>query len=301
MLPELLRVPSKRTLLTVLMFITPALFTACGGSEHTGDSLSESQQRGYGTLKVLYVPADGFAYENDEGELTGVTIEIMQEFADFVQAAKGIDIRYDFIPEENWQTFYSMVKNSTGGVFGLGNVTITEARKNELRFSPPYMTNIAVLITHDSVEDVRELTAIGNSFSGMTGLAFEGTLHEDRVRRLINNYIPGASIEHASSNSEILQRVSENPDLFAYIDIYQYWRGLEQGLPLKQHASADLASERFGIIMPLNNDWAPILTDFFERGMGFRTSRTYRSIMEEHLGPELTEKLENAREAVVGN
>ncbi len=289
-----------RTPLATLLILVFAIH-GCGDSGHKGDFYEESQRQGYANLTVLYVPSEGFAYEDEMGELTGVTIDIMHEFADFVEAAKGIEVRYNFVPEDNWQHFYSMVKNSNGGVFGLGNVTITEARKQELRFSPPYMTNIAVLITHDSVPDIRELTQLEKVFAGKTGLAFEGTLHQDRVERLKENYIPDASIEFVNSNAEILERVASDDGLFSYIDIYQYWRAAERGKPLKQHQAADLASERFGIIMPLNNDWGPILTDFFEREMNFRTSRTYRSILEKHLGPELTEKLEQARDSVVGD
>ncbi|MCC5932737.1 MAG: transporter substrate-binding domain-containing protein [Balneolales bacterium] len=290
------------SVLPLIIVSTLLMFSAC--SEHppfSGDSFELVKQRGYGTLTVVYIPAEGFAYIDDRGKLTGVTIDIMEEFRDFLDVSMGLDITYEFVTADRFQQFYSDIKNSEGGVFGLGNVTITEARKLELRFSPPYLTNIAVLITNDSVSELSEMSEIGQQFAGMSGLAFEGTLHQDRIERLIANYIPGTPVEFAGSNTQILNMLSERDDLFAYIDIYNFWRAVERGKPLRQHAAGDLASERFGIIMPLNSDWQPVITDFFERGVGFRTSSVYRSILERHLGEELTEKLESAREAVIGD
>ncbi|MCH8568861.1 MAG: transporter substrate-binding domain-containing protein [Balneolales bacterium] len=300
MLSELQNVPFLKRSVSILMFA--ALLLGCSETPpFQGDSYADARNSGFAHLTVLYVPSDGFSYFDETGELTGVTVDIMHEFAEFVQASQGIEIRYTFEPKTRFSEFYSLVKNSSGGVFGLGNVTITEARKQELRFSPPYLTNIAVLITHESVPPIVELSDISETFAGMSALAFESTLHQDRIERLVENYLPGTPIEFSNSNSDIIEQVSQREDLFAYIDIYNYWRAVENGAPLRQHPPADLASERFGIIMPLDNDWGPVLSDFFERGMGFRTSRTYRGILEKHLGKELTEKLESARESVIGD
>ena len=279
-----------------LLFLT----VACSPAQE-GDFYETARQQGYAELKVTYLPAEGFAYENEYGELTGISIEILQEFADFMQASQGIDLRYEFISRKDFSDFYDEVKASSGGVFGLGNVTITEERKQELRFSPPYLTNIAVLVTHDSVPELQELADIGTEFRGMKPLAFRGTLHEERLRDLQETYMEDTDMEFASSNAEILETLSEQPDRFAYLDIYNYWRAVERGKPLRQHTVADLATERFGIIMPPDTDWREPLSDFFEQGMGFRTSSTYRTILERHLGPELTEKLEEARASVVGD
>jgi len=279
-------------LCTIILVCLPFLFGCNGPIE--GDTFEQGKQRGYATLKIVYVPAPGFAYLDENGELTGVTVNIMQEFADFVLYSQGIEIDYEFITETDFSTFYNKVKNSKHGVFGLGNVTITESRKQELKFSPPYMTNIAVLITHTDAPNLRELNSISSDFSELTALAFKSTLHEQRLKQLRETYWHDMPMAFANGNQEIIRRVSETVNYFSYIDIYNYWRAAESGAPLRIHPVADQASERFGIIMPLSNDWDEILRDFFEHGQGFRTSRTYRAIMEKHLGSELTDKLERA-------
>jgi hypothetical protein len=151
-----------------------------------------------------------------------------------------------------------------------------------------------VLITHDSVGELNALADAWTTFSGLSALAFEGTLHEERLRALRGAHVPGAPLVMARSNNEIIERVAAG-GYFAYVDAYNFWRAQEQGAPLRRHAVGDDPAEEFGVIMPLNNDWAPLLEEFFARDGGYRNAPEYRRILEAHLGVSLTEALEAAR------
>jgi hypothetical protein len=258
-----------------------------------GSALAEAERAGAAELRVLYVPSEGFAYYDSGGSLTGVTVDIMRAFADWLATERGLAIELEFVEEENWGTFYDRVRHAEGGVFGLGNVTITEERRRELRFSPSYMTNVAVLITHDTIAPLPRLGDAGSAFAGLTPLAFEGTLHEGRIRALRDSYMPGREIELVTSNAEILARVADGC-CFSYVDGYNYWRERNRGAPLQRHEVGDDPGEEFGIIMPPNNDWAPLLEQFFERDGGWRGSAGYRAIVERHLGEPLARALEEA-------
>ncbi|CAN5706486.1 hypothetical protein BH23GEM9_BH23GEM9_17230 [soil metagenome] len=261
-----------------------------------GDSWAAAQAAGSASIRVLYVPAEGFAYRTNDGELTGVTVDIMREFARWVHAQHGVTISPLFVEEPDWQTFYGRVSDASGGVFGLGNVTITQDRRRELNFSPAYLTNVAVLITHDSVPALRHMEDAGRELAGLTPLAFRGTLHETRLRALRDEHMPSAELATAQSNREIIDRVAAGGH-FAYIDAYNYWRALDDGVPLRRHDVADDPAEEFGIIMPLDNDWAPVLEAFFRHDGGYRETAQYRLLLEHHLGEPLTDALETARRA----
>jgi hypothetical protein len=265
-----------------------------GEARDSAASWAAARRGGEAAIRVLYVPADGFAYRGGDGELTGVTIEIMRAFAGWVGERHGVRVEAEFVEEPDWRTFYGRVRDATGGVFGVGNVTITAERRRELRFSPPYLTNIAVLITHESVPELLRLEDAGSVFAGLRPLAFEGTLHERRLRELRDAYLPDAEIGMAHSNAEILERVSGG-GWFAWIDAYNFWRAAEQGMPLRRHEVGDDPAEEFGVIVPHDNDWAPLLDEFFEGDGGLRNSPAYRAILERHLGPSLTRALEEAR------
>lgn len=242
------------------------------------------------TLRVLYVEADGFAYRNSAGELTGVTVEIMREFVRWFERYHSVSLELDFVEETNWSVFYRRIQNAQGGVFGLGNVTITEARRDELQFSPPYMTNVAVLITPENTPELSDFSELPDVFANLQPMAFTGTLHETRITALRDQYQPDMNIRPATSNPEIINGVAEG-GFYSYIDAYNYWRAVAEGAAIRHHSVGDDAGETFGIIMPHSNDWAPVLTAFFAADGGFIYTETYRAIMTEHLGEALTQLL----------
>lgn len=270
-----------------LMFLFLLWACAADDAEIKSTSWADVQSQGEGEITLVYVPSDGFSYEDEEGRLTGVTIELVRDFVEYVNQEYDVNITIDYKAIESFSDFYNYVVGSESGVFGVANVTITEARKEVLQFSPPYMTNIATLITHSDVEGISEMDNLSERFIGLDALAFEGTLHEVRLKRIIDELIPEAGIDFAHSNNEIIERVSEENRYFAYVDIYNYWRAIERGEPLRRHSVGDEASEQFGVISPVDSDWAEVMNQFFGKEGGYVVSERYRTLMREHLGEEL--------------
>jgi len=256
-----------------------------------GPSFAQAQEAGQARIQVLYVRSSGFAAAGPDEDLTGVTVEILREFGNFVEETYGMDVTVTFEEEEHWPTFYQRVRYSEGGVFGIGNVTITEARRDELAFSPPYLDNVAILMTHEDVPELESLEEMSDAFSGMTGLLYTGTLHEERIEALRDDYFPGMATAPVGSNDGLVSRVASGEGYFGYIDVYNYWAALERGEPLRRHAVGDDASEQFGIIMPRHSDWEPVMREFFEREDGLMRSEWYRDLLDEHLGGELARLL----------
>ncbi|MDQ2068908.1 substrate-binding periplasmic protein [Natronospira bacteriovora] len=262
------------------------------GVDHA-DRFESVSERGHGRIEVLYVPATGWAYRDDRGELTGVTVEIMRDFKRWLAREQGLDLELLFVTERDWRRFYQRVVDAEGGVFGIGNVTITEERRQELAFSPAYLTNVAVLITHESQAELRAMVDIAGAFEDLSALAFEGTLHEERLQAIRAQYAPELTIESAQSNDAIIDGVAAG-DYFAYIDAYNYWRAREAGQPLRHHPVGDDPGEHFGIIMPRGSDWAPVMEAFFQADDGYVQSERYRSLLKRHLGEEVAELLLSA-------
>ena len=289
--------PPLRSWASILLFLCMCLWACSGGNGSETDSSSwpSAEESGQGELRALYVAAEGFAYRDEAGNLTGFTVELLRNFSDFAKEKYGVEVEIHFEEETDWREFYRRIVEGEDGMIGLGNVTITEERKEELVFSPPYMTNMASLITHRDSPELLELEDLASRFEGRNALAFEGTLHEERLRALTREYFPDAEVYKAHSNDEIIERVSSADEYFAYIDMYNYQRAAERGFPLQHHPVADLSSEQFGYIMPLETTWEAPIRAYFEQGAGLIHSREYRSLMVEHLGEELAAILLSAR------
>lgn len=264
-------------------------YTGASGSlsGDSADTWAHMLEHRHGTLLAIYVPAEGFAWRDENGHVRGVTPDILREFAVFLSDAYEMELNINFVSETDWLRFYRRVIEAGDGVIGMGNVTITEARRAELQFSPPYLTNIATLITHRDAPELASISEISSAFAGRSALAFRGTLHQQRLQNLINEHFDEAGMEFATTNDEIIGRVSASDKYFAYIDIYNYHRAAMRGAALKRHPFADESAELFGYIMPLESTWGGVIEEFFARDGGFVNSDRYREILETWLGEDL--------------
>jgi len=258
-------------------------------------SFQEAREAGSARITFFFVPSAGFAEwascglddADGSGGLTGVTVELLKDFARFVEETHGIDLEVEWLGEERWADFYGYVRDSEGGVFGIGNVTITEPRREELDFSPPYLNNIAVLVTHEGVPELSSLDEIPVVFRGLAGLPYPGTLHETRVEGIRERYLPETKSRPVASNDELVSLLAAGEEYFGYIDVYNYWRARERGLPLRRHSVGDDASETFGVILPRGSDWTPVMEAFFRAHGGYVDSSRFHGLLRRHLGDGL--------------
>lgn len=285
-----------------ILILLSALTTACSDTtgessveafNDQGTSYAEARQTGTATLRVLYVPAAGFAVE-EEGELQGVSVEIMRDFQRWFERYHSISLQLEFVAEEDWSVFYQRVANAEGGVFGFGNVTITEERRQELAFSPAYLLNVAVLISPSDYPEFSSVDDLARHGDTLKPLAFSSTLHEVRVRTLRDHIHPEQSITEVSTNQAILDKVSQE-HFYSYIDAYNYHRAVNQGIDVQYHPAFNQSGERFGIIMPHSNDWQTALTAFFAAEGGYLNTERYRAILQTHLGEEVADILLEAQ------
>jgi len=250
-------------------------------------TLAEAESAGAARLQVIYVPSSGFAYHDEQGHLTGVTVELIRDFGRWLEETREMNVDVEFIPEERWAAFYERVRDSRGGVFGIGNVTITEERRSEIDFSPPYLTNVAILMTHENVPELQSIEVIAEAFAGMTGLIYPGTLHETRIEALRRDHFTEMETVEVASNGELVGLVTSSEGYFGYVDIYNYWAAREEGAPLRHHPVGDDASETFGVILPRDSGWTPLLESFFEADGPLLESERHQVLLREHLGEEL--------------
>lgn len=79
---------------------------------------------------------------------------------------------------------YEKVKAGKGGVVGIGNITITDERKKEVKFTQPIITNSAILITQSGVPTLGKLEDMPATFSDFTAYTAKGTQNEKRINEL---------------------------------------------------------------------------------------------------------------------
>ncbi len=266
---------------TALLLVVASAFA----QNYTGDSWAQAKAKGAGTLSVAYVETFGFVYKNND-QLTGVCVDILKDFTKYVKDTKGVAIEIKFVGDgSSFKGMYEKVKASSGGVFGLGNITITDQRKKEVKFSPPFITNLAFLITQNSIPNLVKLEDLPTTFGKLTAYTAQGTINEKRINELKQKYFPEMKIVTASTSQEVFDKLTADPNGFAYLDLAFYLEAVQKRKAVKRHSIGDKASEQFGFIMPMNSDWQPLLDEFFEKANGgYTNSAAYKTILKKHLG-----------------
>lgn len=261
----------------------------------SGDSWASAKKNKSANVVVTYTYAPKFA-DVVNGEQKGLCFDIMKDFVAYVKEEHGITItiQYKTLNDpKDFDLFLNTVKVSNGGVFGLGDITITNERKKAYNFTEPYFSNMAILATNNSVTTLSSIDNIGKEFAGKVAIVQNGTTHEDRMKRLKETYYPSLIIETTKGYAEANEKVIDSPNYFTYIDFSTYLDVVSNRIPLKRHEAGDQKGEDFGFIMPKSSDWASIFNEFLRADGGFTDSVKYRKLLVDNLGSHVL-KLMNA-------
>lgn len=268
----------------ILIFLSLYAGNALAQS-YTGDTWEQAKKAGEATVSVAYVETPGLVYRNSAGNLTGVCIDIFNDFVKYVAATKKVNLKTKFVGDgSSFSGMYAKVKASQGGVFGLGNVTITPERTKEVSFSPAYITNFAILITHKEVATLAKLEDLPKTFGSLTAYTGKGTLNEKRIQELQKKYFPAMKIEAVATSQDALEKITKDLKGFGYLDLAFYLQAVKDHSSLKRHPVGDQGTEQFGLVMPKGSDWGPLWDEFFKANGGYLNSPAYREIIIKHLG-----------------
>jgi putative glutamine transport system substrate-binding protein len=259
--------------------------TLCLAQSYSGDTWKQAKKSGQGTLSLAYVQTPSFVYIDNTGQLTGICVDILNDFKAWVKENKKVTIESKFVGDgSSFRGMYDKVKLSKGGVVGMGNVTITDERKKEVKFSPPFITNFAILVTQSKVNTLSKLEDMPKAFAGLTAYAAKDTINEQRMVDLKTKYFPDLKLTYTTSSQETLEKIITDPKGLAYLDLAFYLQAVQMKKSIKRHPVADKSVEQFGFIMPSGTDWAPVFEEFFAANGGYLNTKEYKTILLKHMG-----------------
>ena len=252
---------------------------------YSGDTWAQASSKKSATISMAYVETPSFVYKDKEGNLTGICVDIMSDFVKWANENKKVKINPLYIGDgSNFKGMYDKVKASNGGVFGLGNITITDERKREVKFSPSFITNFAILISQNSTPTLARFEDLSTTFGKLTAYTAKGTLNEKRINDMKQKYFPAMKVVLTATSPETYDKVLSDSNGFAYLDLAFYLQAVSQRKPVKRHPIGDQTSEKFAFIMPMNSDWGSAMDEFFSANGGYTNSPQYKTILRKHLG-----------------
>src|SRR5687768_15943654 len=115
-----------KILLTALLIIT---FVATNAQQYKGDSWSTVKAKGTGTLAVVYYEQPGLIYKGEDGKIKGVCVDILGDFAKYVENKHGKKIAVQYVGQETEFSNFLKVSQTTPNIIGVTNTSITDERK----------------------------------------------------------------------------------------------------------------------------------------------------------------------------
>lgn len=246
-----------------------------------------------GQLKIHYLNQYPLAYENESGELTGIEIDLVMAFAEWMQRTKGIKLSFEFEKYESFAGVYEHVFKANQNELGLASAAITKERQKQVVFSPPYMRNASLLVSNIDVPTVRAYADMPKSFANMTALVMRGTTLEQHLMVVKKQHFEKMRVSYVEHPREIVRQIAQtNNQYYGYVDILTYWAVLKESpANVKIHRAVTIDNQRFGVLLPMGSDWKRAWDEFMEGGFGFAATETYYNILRKHLGYEVIESV----------
>ena len=250
------------------------------------DSWKTVSSQKAGTITVLWNEIEPFIYRNKNGSLIGVEYELIEGFKSFLLSHYKIDLQINWKELEKFDQIYPQVKNSVQpGLFAVSYYSITSERKSEVKFSPPYMPDLNVLVTNNSVPLFTTSEQLTKSITSMHGFTQPGTTMEMDMNKIRQAYYPKLPITYNRKDDyAILEQVASNASSFAYVPVSIYVVALQRGMKVKRQRLFDVHREGFAAIYPVNSDWTGPIEEFFN---SFECRSLVASLIRKYLGEEV--------------
>lgn len=258
------------------------LFTASAFGQGSGDSWAKVKASGSGTLNILYYEQPGLIYKAADGQIKGVCVDILLDFQKYIETKYGKKLRLHYVGEETeFPRFLSTIQN-TPNLLGVTNTSITEERKKIMKFTPPFMNNQVILLTHKNVPSLKALSEISQTFKGFTAQVISGSTHVDYMEKIKKEHFPNLKIETVPSGDIIIKNLSADQKLFSVIDFTEYIGVIKKRMPVRKHDVEIGTPEALGFIMSKQTDWDEVWKEFLTPE--YRKSIRYKEIIAQNLG-----------------
>ncbi len=249
-----------RILFSFVCFFHVGLYAQTNGS-----SWKEVKERKQGTVQLYWFQNSPYGYTDESKRLRGMEVEIMEGLQRYLQKKYQIELTYQWIEEGTFNEVLNRVQNNAQhGAFGLAGFSITEERRSQMKFSPSYMADIAVLVATNDIPIARSKQELLKYLEGATALTAKGTVLEKELVKIKEEDSVDFKIEYTGASMQLIQVLVSRKKSFGYVSLPVYLLSLDKGfIKLNRQNYFTMRYEGRGIGLPLNSDWDEPLNEYF--------------------------------------
>ncbi|MFK7952479.1 MAG: ATP-binding protein [Ekhidna sp.] len=260
-----------------------ALFSAHGQS--SGDKWTDILVNKEGKVVFYWYPNNN-RIEESRDILDGVEYDLAKSFIDYINAKYEVNISMEWIETKDFNDVMDTVRNSESGVFGASSISITEERSEYLNFTPPYLSDVAVLVSSPNIPLARTAKEFNRLFDSLTAISIPNTTLNNALNQLRLDKNLHFKTDYVSNSGEIIDRIENSPNSFGYIDLPNFLVAFDHLSKVRRQFFYPLKMEGIAMIYSLNSDWNIPVEDYFGSDQ-FELDR--RKIISKYFGEEVME------------
>jgi signal transduction histidine kinase len=221
---------------------------------------------GRGDITIFWYTSRPFIYQERDGDMRGIEVEIMESFGAYLKKAYKIDLTIHWVKCQSFVDTYKTVRdNGVNGTFGASVFSITPERQREVAFTPPYMSDISVLISSHDVPIVRTAPEFDEAFKNLTAITIEGTTYEHDLQLIRQQRKLNFKVEYIPSSENILRTIEKQTGAFGFIDLPIYLAEFSRNasVRVKRQNVFPIKREGYSFIYPKNSDWQTPIEEYF--------------------------------------
>lgn len=262
-----------------LSYLCVFLIIPCYGQ---GDSWQEILDRGTGEVTFYWYP-NNIKVSESKDIIDGVERDLAMAFISYLNASYNVKIEANWSETDGFGAVLSKVEGGSGGIFGASSISITEDRATRMRFTPAYLADIAVMISHSEMPVALSEQEFINAFRNTTAITIPNTTISAALDRLDRMLSLGIQVEAVKNSGEILEIIDQTPKSFGYVDLPNFLVGLENSNVRRQYFYP-IKGEGLAMIYPLKSDWEEPVMDYFNSA---RFQRDKEEIIIRYLGEDI--------------
>ena len=168
-----------KKLFFLFLFLSQLTFA----QKYGGDSWATIKTKGSGKLAVVYYAQNGLITD-DKGKMKGLCVDLLNDFVQYVQTKYGKKITVDYQGEEKAYADFLHVTQTTPTLLGVSSVNVTEERKKIMKFTPTFLLNQIVLVTHKDAPSIDNIKNMGNILKGYSAKVMGGSVFLQYIEQI---------------------------------------------------------------------------------------------------------------------
>jgi len=263
----------------------------------SGSTWTDVLENGQGEVTFYWYRSNPFIYE-EKGNIKGIEYDIANRFLQFIEDEYDVSITTSWVEALRFEDLIKDISTAEGAIFGMSGVSVTDSRKDIVKFTPPYMHDISVLVSSPNVPV--EYTANGfiKSLQHLTALTIKESIFEQSLLSIQKEHDIQFDFKHINRNSELIEILENSEDAIGYLDLPTFLAELDNGTSVRRQFFYPLKLPGLSFIYPKNSDWDEPVEAYFSSAQ-FQIDK--HVIVTKYLGKDIIDLMEQiGRSAELG-